>query len=59
MTRQFHYKAQRVNLQLDIRNDGTIFDSRGTRCGKCRDVNEAVDFCRRIGWVYTINGYPQ
>lgn len=53
------YKAKRVELQLDIRNDGTIFDSRGTRCGKCRDVNEAVEFCRLSGWVYTINGYPQ
>ena len=52
-------KSKRVELILDIRNDGTIFDSRGTRCGKCRDVNEAVEFCRHIGWTYTINGYPQ
>ena len=52
-------KSKRVELQLDIRNDGTIFDSRGTRCGKCRDVNEAVEYCRHIGWTYTINGYPQ
>ena len=59
MTRQFVYAAAEVPITLDIRNDGQIWGSCGTRVGRCPDVPIAVHFCRRIGWRYTLNVVQQ